>query len=97
MFSVSRKVTVPLLSEVNVTLEVLSISMKTDTLLSGWKSVQSKVMSSTTNYGWRKPELKNVSRGPKLEGCAFVNFRNSSGTEEEPSQKREKNGGKGEK
>ena len=34
-----------------------------------------------------------ICRGPKLEGCAFVNFRNSSGTEEEPSQKREKNGG----
>ena len=28
-----------------------------------------------------------------MEGCAFVNFGNSSGTEEEPSQKREKNGG----
>ena len=33
-------------------------------------------------------------RGPKLEGRAFANFRNSSGTEEEPSQKRERNGGK---
>ena len=33
-------------------------------------------------------------RGPKLEGCVFVNFGNSSGTEGEPSQKREKNGGK---
>ena len=33
-------------------------------------------------------------RGPKLEGCAFANFGNSSGTEEEPSQKREKNGWK---
>ena len=31
-----------------------------------------------------------IRRGPKLEGCAFVNFGNSSGTEEEPSQKREK-------
>ena len=31
-----------------------------------------------------------IRRGPKLEGCAFANFRNSSGTEEEPSQKREK-------
>ena len=29
-----------------------------------------------------------------MEGCTFANFRNSSGTEEEPSQKREKNGGK---
>ena len=38
-----------------------------------------------------------IRRGPKLEGCAFVNFGNSSGTEEEPSQKREKNGGKKEK
>ena len=37
---------------------------------------------------------KKIRRGPKLEGCAFVNFGNSSGTEEEPSQKREKNGGK---
>ena len=33
-------------------------------------------------------------RGPKLEGYAFANFGNSSGTEEEPSQKREKNGEK---
>ena len=31
---------------------------------------------------------------PKLAGCAFANFGNSSGTEEEPSQKREKNGRK---
>ena len=39
--------------------------------------------------------VKNkIRRGPKLEGYAFVNFGNSSGTEEEPSQKREKNGGK---
>ena len=30
---------------------------------------------------------RNVSRGPKLEGCAFVNFGNSSGIEGEPSQK----------
>ena len=29
-----------------------------------------------------------------MEGCAFANFGNSSGTEGEPSQKREKNGGK---
>ena len=34
--------------------------------------------------------VKKIRRGPKLEGCAFVNFGNSSGTEEEPSQKREK-------
>ena len=32
--------------------------------------------------------------GPNFEGCAFANFRNSSGKEGEPSQKREKNGGK---
>ena len=38
--------------------------------------------------------LSKIRRGPKLEGCAFANFGNSSGTEEEPSQKREKNGGK---
>ena len=31
-----------------------------------------------------------IRRGPKLEGYAFVNFGNSSGTQEEPSQKREK-------
>ena len=31
-----------------------------------------------------------IRRGPKLEGCAFANFGNLSGTEEEPSQKREK-------
>ena len=36
---------------------------------------------------------KKVRRGPKLVGRAFANFGNSSGTEEEPSQKREKNGG----
>ena len=29
-----------------------------------------------------------------MEGCAFANFGNSSGTEEEPSQKREKMGEK---
>ena len=38
-----------------------------------------------------------IRRGPKLEGCAFANFGNSSGTEGEPSQKRDKNGGKKEK
>ena len=32
-------------------------------------------------------------RGPKLEGYAFANIGNSSGTEGEPSEKREKNGG----
>ena len=45
----------------------------------------------------RSERAKNVfriGRGPKLVGCAFANFGNSSGTEEEPSQKREKNGGK---
>ena len=31
---------------------------------------------------------------PKLEGCAFANFGNSSGTGGESSQKREKNGEK---
>ena len=36
---------------------------------------------------------KKIRRGPKLEGCAFANFGNSSGTEGEPSQKRDKNGG----
>ena len=30
--------------------------------------------------------------GPKLEGCALANFGNSSGTEGELSQKREKKG-----
>ena len=35
-----------------------------------------------------------IRRGPKLEGCAFANFGNSSGSEEEPIQKREKNGEK---
>ena len=34
--------------------------------------------------------FEKIRRGPKLEGCAFVNFGHSSGTEEEPSQKREK-------
>ena len=41
----------------------------------------------------RSERAKNVfriGRGPKLEGCAFANFGNSSGTEEEPSQKRQK-------
>ena len=33
--------------------------------------------------------LRKIRRGPKLEGCAFAKFGNSSGTEEEPSQKRE--------
>ena len=33
-----------------------------------------------------------IRRGPKLEGCAFANFGNSSGTEEEAAdaKKREK-------
>ena len=44
-------------------------------------------------YGNGISEMK-IRRGPKLEGCAFVNFGNSSGTEGEPSQKREKNGEK---
>ena len=35
-----------------------------------------------------------IRKGPKLEGCAFVNFGNSSGTERDPSKKREKNGRK---
>ena len=34
---------------------------------------------------------KNIE---KYVGCAFANFGNSSGTEGEPSQKREKNRGK---
>ena len=45
----------------------------------------------------RSERAKNVfriGRGPKLVGCAFANFGNSSGTEEEPSQKRAKNWGK---
>ena len=37
---------------------------------------------------------KKIRKGPKLEGCAFVNFGNSSRTEEEPSQKREEMGEK---
>ena len=32
---------------------------------------------------------KKIRRGPKLEGCAFANFGNSSGTEGEPSQRKE--------
>ena len=39
-------------------------------------------------------QFQKICRGPKLEGCTFANFGNSSGTEGEPSQKREKNGGK---
>ena len=35
---------------------------------------------------------QKIRRGPKLEGCAFANFGNLSGTEGEPSQKREKKG-----
>ena len=38
--------------------------------------------------------IGKIRRGPKLEGCTFANFGNSSGTQGEPSQKREKNGGK---
>ena len=40
-----------------------------------------------------KSNLK-IRRGPKLEGCAFANFGNSSGAEGKPSQKREKKGEK---
>ena len=38
--------------------------------------------------------IGKIRRGPKLEGCIFANFGNSSGTEGEPSQKREKMGEK---
>ena len=38
--------------------------------------------------------IGKIRRGPKLEGCTFANFGNSSGTEGEPSQKREKMGKK---
>ena len=37
---------------------------------------------------------KKIRRGPKLKGCTFANFGNSSGTEVDPNQKREKNGRK---
>ena len=30
-----------------------------------------------------KEMMSKIRRGPKLEGCAFTNFGNSSGTEEE--------------
>ena len=43
---------------------------------------------------YRGQNDKKICRGPKLEGCAFANFGNSSGTKGEPSQKREKNGRK---
>ena len=46
------------------------------------------------NKNQTKIALLKIRRGPKLEGCAFVNFGNSSGTEGEPSQKREKMGAK---
>ena len=35
--------------------------------------------------------VKFKNRGPKLEGCAFANFGNSSGTEWELNKKRDKN------
>ena len=35
-------------------------------------------------------KLQKIRRGPKLEGCAFAKFGNSSGTEGEPSQKERK-------
>ena len=38
-----------------------------------------------------------IRRGPKLEDCAFANFGNSSGTEEEPSQKKERKMGENRK
>ena len=38
-------------------------------------------------------KLQKIRRGPKLEGCAFAKFGNSSGTEGEPSQKKERNMG----
>ena len=40
---------------------------------------------------------QKIRRGPKLEGCTFANFGNSSGTEGEPSQKREEKWRKKEK
>ena len=42
----------------------------------------------------KKIICKKLRRGPKLEGCAFANFGNSSGTEEEVSPKRVKIGRK---
>ena len=51
-------------------------------------------VQTVPNLSFEFRYLAKISRGPKLEGCAFANFVNSSGTEGEPSQKREKNGGK---
>ena len=36
--------------------------------------------------------MRKICRCPKLEGCGFANFGNSSGTEREPSQKKGKKG-----
>ena len=41
--------------------------------------------------------VKKIRRGPKLQGCTFANFVNSSGTEGKPRLKRGKMGGKKEK
>ena len=39
-------------------------------------------------------QFQKICRGPKLEGCTFANFGNSSGTEGEPSQKEREMGEK---
>ena len=43
-------------------------------------------------YQYKSPREYQKIR-PKLEGCAFANFENSSGTEGEPSQKERKKSG----
>ena len=55
--------------------------------------VENVIISHTDFTNHFKKSLK-IRRGPKLEGYAFANFGNSSGTEGKPSQKREKNGEK---
>ena len=61
--------------------------------MANWTVYLSFTYFSIPNFSYSTKSSK-IRRGPKLEGCAFANFGNSSGTEEEPSQKREKNGEK---
>ena len=56
-----------------------------------WPRTKTWYMPMVRVHLWYQKKVKKIRRGPKLEGSAFANFENSSGTEGEPSQKREKN------
>ena len=46
-----------------------------------------EVEEDVKNKSFGVTTITKIRRGPKLEGCAFANFGNSSGTEGELRQK----------